>query len=88
MPISARPADAPSPIYGDWGPFVGKASFYRLRYGDYLIAVNTTHGNTYTVTVPADAPATARELVHDHRVSAGEKLTIGPLSTIVVYLGK
>ena len=33
--IAARPADATMPTYGGWGPFVGKASFYRLRYGDY-----------------------------------------------------
>jgi hypothetical protein len=87
MPITARPADALSPAYGDWGPFLGKASFYRLRYGDYLIAVNTTYENTYTLAVPTDAPANTRNLVDDQRVSAGEKLTLGPCSTIVLYLG-
>jgi len=87
MPITARPPGAPSPAYGDWGPFLGKASFYRLRYGDYLIAVNTTYENTFTIAVPADAPASARDLVDDQRVSPGEKLTLGPCSTIVLYLG-
>jgi hypothetical protein len=88
MPIAARPADARVPAYGDdWGPFVGKASLYRLRYGDYLIAVNTTEEKSYTVEVPADAPANARDLVDNQRVSPGEKLSLGPCSTIVLYLG-
>jgi hypothetical protein len=34
LPIATRPADASRPEYGKWGPFVGKAAFYWLRYGE------------------------------------------------------
>ena len=55
MPVSKRPADAAQPKYGDFGPFVGKAAFYSLRYGDYLIGLNTTEDHTYTLAVPMES---------------------------------
>src|SRR5690606_3837073 len=48
MPISKRPDDATAPKYGEFGPFVGKAAFYSLHYGDYLIGLNTTEDRGYT----------------------------------------
>jgi hypothetical protein len=87
MPVTARPADAAFPAYDDWGPFLGKASFYRLRYGDYLIAVNTTYDKPFSLAVPADAPANARNLIDNQVVHPGQELTLAPCSTIVLYLG-
>ena len=42
-----------------WGPFLGKAAFYWLQYGDYLIGMNTTETRCYTLHVP---PGCARAL--------------------------
>lgn len=87
LPIAKRPDDAKSPKYGDWGPFVGKAAFYSLQYGDYLIGLNTTEDQTYYLRVP-DAEA-HRDLVSKKEIKARDGvIKVGPLSTVVLYLGK
>jgi len=83
MPIAARPSDAVLPRYGDWGPFLGKADVYRLRYGDYYICMNSSEDKTYPFDVSSEF-MNARDLVSGK--SAGELgRSIQPLSTIVLY---
>ncbi len=88
MPISKRPDDATSPKYGEWGPFLGKAAFYSLEYGDYLIGLNTTETNTY------ELPVSGKDKVYMDLVSKKEikpvdgVIKVGPLSTIVLDRGK
>lgn len=86
LPIAKRPADASQPKYGNWGPFVGKASFYWLRYGDYLIALNTTANKTFELNLPAGDEA--RELVSGKMVILSGALNVKPLTTVVLWLGK
>ncbi len=88
IPIAAFPADAVGLKAGNWGPFVGKASYYQLRYGKYLFAINTTEDKIYTVAVPSNAPANAVDLVTGNSVKAGQELSLRPLTTAVIYLGK
>ncbi len=85
LPIAARPADAMLPKYGDWGPFVGKASFYRLRYGDYLIGMNCSEENTYKLDVPTGR-GKALDLVSGKVLALDRPVRVGPLSTLVLYL--
>jgi len=87
MPISKRPDDATKPAYGDWGPFVGKAAFYSLRYGDYLIGMNTTENHSYMLNVPPGFTC-ARDLISGKNadLSSGS-VTVPALSTIVLDLG-
>ncbi|MCP5532308.1 MAG: hypothetical protein H7A48_03990 [Akkermansiaceae bacterium] len=86
MPISKRPDDAPSPTYGEWGPFLGKAAFYSLQYGDYLIGLNTTETNTYDLKVPSKDRAFP-DLVSKKEIQPADGvLKVGPLSTVVLYL--
>lgn len=85
LPISKRPDDATQPRYGSWGPFVGKAAFYWLRYGHYLIGLNTTETRTYSLPVPpgyTHAPDLFSGKMLD--LSAGVK--VGPRSTVVLWL--
>lgn len=86
MPISKRPDDATQPKYGDWGPFLGKAAFYSLRYGDWLIGMNTTEHQSYSLTVP-DGYQTALELVSGKSISLTGGVKVPPLSTVVIDLG-
>lgn len=86
LPIAKRPPDASQPKYGNWGPFVGKADFYSLRYGDYLIAINTTTDKTYELELPAGDEA--RELVSGKMVKLSGSLHVKPLTTVVLWLGK
>lgn len=86
LPIAKRPADATRPEYGKWGPFVGKAACYSVRYGDYLIALNTTSDRTFELTPPAGRSG-ARDLVSGRRFDLREKLKVPPLTTVVLDLG-
>jgi hypothetical protein len=87
MPIAKRPDDAESPKYGDWGPFLGKAAFYSLQYGDYLIGMNTTENRSWTLHVPP-AYRHARELISGKEMQLAGGVAVPPLSTVVLYLGK
>ncbi len=87
MPIARRPDDARAPAYGDWGPFVGKAAFYALRYGDYLIGMNTTGDRTYSLHVPAGYSRAPELITHKVMDLTGD-VAVSPLSTVVLYLGK
>lgn len=87
MPISKRPDDATDPKYGDWGPFVGKAAFYSLRYGDYLIGLNTTEDRTYILKTPAEI-LEAADLVSRKTLALAGGVHVPPLGTVVLYLGE
>ena len=87
IPIAKRPDDASRPAYGTWGPFVGKASFYSLRYGDYLFAINTTTNKTFELTPPANERK-ARELVSGKMMQLSAPIKIAPLTTVALWFGK
>jgi hypothetical protein len=87
LPISQRPADAKLPEYGQFGPFVGRAAFYQLRYGDYLIGLNTTEANRYDLDVP-NGRAGAPDLISGNPVDASAgHVPVPPRSTVILYLG-
>lgn len=86
MPIAKRPDDASQPAYGAWGPFVGKADFYTLQYGNYLIAMNTTSKRTFTLP-GRQFDSMAIDLVTGRTVESKENISVTPLSTVVLYLG-
>jgi hypothetical protein len=86
-PVAARPKDAQKPSYDEWGPFLGKASFYKLRYGDYLIGMNCSANKTYTLEVPVGL-ASAPDLISGHTITIQGPLDVPPMSTVVLYLGK
>jgi hypothetical protein len=85
MPVTARPEDASQPKYGEFGPFVGKASFYQLRYGDYFIVMNSSYTRSYDVTIPADVQG-AMDLVTSKRTEKSAIRSIAPLTTMVLYV--
>ena len=85
LPIAKRPPDARLPAYGNWGPFVGKAAFYHLRYGDYLFAVNTTTDSVRRLTFPSGI-ASATDLVTGRTTDPSKPLEVPPLTTVVLHL--
>ena len=72
---------------GDESPYAGKADFYNLRYGPFLIGMNTTKDKTFELKVPAGIDA-APELVSGQTVSLAKPLQVPPRSTVVLYLVK
>jgi hypothetical protein len=87
LPISRRPDDASEPKYGTWGPFVGKAAFYWLRYGDYVFGINTTEDRNYALPTPSGFTH-ALDLASGKILDLRHQVTVGPLTTVVLYLGK
>ena len=65
----------------------GKASFYQLRYGRYLIGMNTTKEKTFALQTPT-TPAQAPELISGKPVALTGQLPVGPRSTVVLDFGE
>lgn len=86
MPIAKRPMDASQPAFGGWGPFLGKASFYWVRYGDYLIGLNTTSDKTFNLPSLGGFPK-SKDLVSGKEIELRDGVPVPPLSTVVLYLG-
>lgn len=84
LPIARYPEDVPT-NYGDASPYAGKAEFYTLRYGPFIVAMNTTTSKSFDLKAPDGKPL--RELVSRRTVAPGEGLVVGPRSTVVLYDG-
>ncbi len=69
---------------GRYGPYLGRAAFYRLHFGPYLIGMNTTRGRTFTLRLPPE-PYRAVNLINHHKVQGGRALTVGPRQTVILY---
>ena len=61
LPIARIPAGIPFKA-GQESPYAGRALFYTLHYGDYLIGMNASTDKVFTLQVPAGIN-TAAELV-------------------------
>lgn len=66
--------------------FAGRADFYQLRYGPYLIGMNTTKDKTFEMASPAGVKE-APDLVARTSVTLDAPLKVGPRSTVVLFLG-
>jgi hypothetical protein len=67
------------------GPYLGRAWFYRLHYGPYLIGMNTTRSGTYSLRVPRGVTR-AENLSTGHNIEIDGPLIVKPRQTIVLYL--
>ncbi|TAK98042.1 MAG: hypothetical protein EPO07_12470 [Verrucomicrobia bacterium] len=72
---------------GSENVFAGKADFYTLRYGDYLISMNMSAAKTFELKPPAPL-SEARELVSGKTLKLTAPLKVAPRSTVVLYFGK
>ena len=72
---------------GDENVYAGKANFYTLRYGNYLIGMNLTTDKTLELKTPIGV-SEAKELVSGKIVKLDAPLKIAPRSTVVLYFGK
>jgi hypothetical protein len=66
--------------------YAGKGTFYRLVYGDYLIAMNCTQDQSFDFDIPADF-AGAKDLVRGKPVNTLIGI-VAPWQTIVLYRAK
>jgi hypothetical protein len=85
LPIVKIPGDVKFKP-GDEIVYAGKGQLYTLRYGDYLIAMNTTTDKTFELKPPAGI-SKAKELVSQKLVKLDEAIVVGPRSTVVLWFG-
>jgi hypothetical protein len=69
---------------GRYGPYLGRAAFYRLHYGPYLIGMNTTRHRTFSLRLPP-MPYHAMNLMTHQPVAGGGSIRVGPRATVVLY---
>ena len=84
LPIAKIPAGVKFKS-GDESVYAGKAEFYTLRYGNYLIGMNLTTDKTFELKTPAGV-SKAKELVSKKMVKRDAPITIAPRSTVVLWL--
>ncbi len=72
---------------GDESIYAGRAEFYTLRYGPYLIGMNTTASKTFKLPSPSGV-AVAPDLVSGKSIPLPTGgVSVGPMSTVILYLG-
>ncbi|MGN6726379.1 MAG: hypothetical protein ACTHLZ_10705, partial [Tepidisphaeraceae bacterium] len=86
LPIARRTEGAKLPAYGDWGPFLGKAEFYELHYGPYLILVNSSKDRSFAWKIPPEF-LDGTDLVSGTAAKALLGTSLKPLTTVVLYHG-
>jgi hypothetical protein len=86
LPIATIPAGVAFKP-GDESVYAGKADFYTLRYGNYLIGMNLTTDKTLVLKTPAGQPE-ASELVSQKKLKRDAPLKVAPRSTVVLFFGK
>lgn len=85
LPIPKLPADIPFQPNKEL-PYLGRADFYQLRFGPYLIGMNTTKDKTFELATPAGVKE-APDLVAKKTVSFAGPMKVKPRSTVVLFLG-
>ena len=85
LPIAKVP-DGIAYKVGEENIFAGKASFYALRYGNWIMAVNTTKSETFTLKPVGGKEVMVKNLVTGALFSSKEEQRVGPLGSVVVKL--
>jgi hypothetical protein len=85
LPIARIPAGIPFKP-GDENVYAGRASFYVLRYGPYLIGMNTTTDRTFDLKLPADVKSAQALVPGGSNAVPGAIVKVGPRSTQVYYI--
>jgi hypothetical protein len=71
--------------FGQQNPYVGRASFYVLRYGRYLIGMNSSENKSYELSAPRGMTS-AQDLISGKTLAIEGPVTVSPRSTVVLYL--
>jgi hypothetical protein len=83
LPIAKIPAEiAFKP--GQENPYAGRASFYKLEYGKYLIGMNADKDKPHVMAVPAGFE-NAIELVSRKKIGGKTSISVPPSSTVVLF---
>ncbi|GGZ44894.1 hypothetical protein [Asticcacaulis endophyticus] len=86
-PVAKLP-DGSKYVPGEDNPYAGRADYYQLTYGPYLVAINASAQKSFELKLPART-APVKDLVSGTIVTTDRtSLTVLPGTTAVIYLGK
>ena len=68
---------------GSYGPYLGRAGFYRLHYGPFLIGMNCSRNHTYVLKIPPGITR-AIDLISGREISLTQPLVLKPHQTIIL----
>lgn len=68
---------------GQENVFAGRALYYEMSYGAYIVAMNASKDQTFSLTLPTKGQY--KNLTMGGKMVQGERLTVGPMSTVVLY---
>ena len=83
LPVAKIPAGTPYRL-GDENAYAGRADYYELQYGRYLIAMNASSNKTFELIIPAGF-ATALDLQTRKFLRGTRSVKVAPLTTVVLY---
>ena len=87
QPVARLPAGSKY-LPGEDNAAAGRADFYELRYGSYLMAMNSSKDKRFELALPPHADG-VKELVSGTTLAPGTaKLAVAPGSTVVLYLDR
>ncbi|MDP4208684.1 MAG: hypothetical protein Q8928_07720 [Bacteroidota bacterium] len=69
---------------GDESVYAGRAQFYKMKFGNYYVAMNCTKDRTFELTIPADF-RNAKDLVNNKKVTPKKSIQIAPQTSVVLY---
>jgi hypothetical protein len=86
LPIAKIP-DGANFKPGSESPYAGRASFYDLQYGRYLIGQNTTTDKSFTLAIPRGVKS-AIDLATDKPANISAPISVGPGKTAALLLSE
>jgi Ricin-type beta-trefoil lectin domain-like len=86
-PIEKPPSDASTISPGAESPWSGRGTLYQCAYSRYVIAMNGSASQSFTLTVPQGSGPSTPELVSKQNQAPGSSVTLAPLTTIVWDIG-
>ncbi|WP_256011853.1 hypothetical protein [Desertivirga xinjiangensis] len=85
QPIAKIPEGVPFRP-GDENAYAGKADFYKMQFGKYLVGMNSSKGKTFKLQIP-EGYKKVKNLTTGKYIKEKE-LSIDPISTTVIYFEK
>ncbi|HEY5569912.1 MAG TPA: hypothetical protein VIK42_00380 [Bacteroidales bacterium] len=83
LPIARIPEGVNYKV-GDENVYAGKALFYRMQYGNYVIGMNSSKDQSFTLSIPKASQVF--NLSNNKELIKGESLKVPPMTTVVLYL--
>lgn len=86
LPVARIPKEVPFKV-GDENAYAGRAQFYKMEYGKYIVGMNSAEDKTFDLQLPQRAKGSKIVNLTDGRKEVEEEvITVQPMSTVVLFV--